>query len=94
MVKKRKSKEREDKEKLKRMKEKEKVFAVIGLIINLVFPGIGSIIGGRVNEGIWQVVLFIIGFPLMIIMIGFAVIFAAWIWALVTSIQMVNEAYK
>jgi len=84
-------------------KKSDKTLQIIGLIINiLVLPGLGSIIGGRMKEGIWQLAIlfgsFVVGVILTITIVG-AVIgiplmvlgpIAAWIWALVTGIQMVQ----
>ncbi len=79
--------------------------AIAALIINLIIlPDLGSIIGGKTSQGIWQIVLFVggllIGFMLTLTIIG-ALIgiplmviapIAAWIWALVTGIQIVKES--
>jgi hypothetical protein len=79
--------------------------AVASLIINLmVLPGLGSIIGGKKKEGIWQLAIalggFILGFMFILtivgIFLGFFLIFlsaaVAWIWALITSIQIIKES--
>jgi TM2 domain-containing membrane protein YozV len=66
--------------------------AILALIVNLLIPGIGSMIGGKVNTGIWQLVLLIVGAFLSIILIGIPLVIAAWIWALVTSIKIIQRA--
>ena len=83
--------------------------AIIALLLNiLLLPGIGSIIGGRIKEGIFQLVLliggFFIGFLLMFMsfvapllsILGFIFVFlgplSAWIWGLVTGISLISEA--
>ena len=73
-------------------KKPEMGLAVAALIINLIIPGIGSIIGGRVRTGLWQFVLAIVGGVLSIILIGIPIAIAAWIWALVTGIQLIQAA--
>lgn len=74
-------------------KKPDKALAIIGLIINiLILPGLGSIIGGRIKAGIWQLVLFIIGIPLCFVIIGIPLIIAVWIWGIVTGIQMVQAS--
>lgn len=77
-------------------KKKEKVsqgLAIAALLINvLVLPGLGSIIGGKTNPGITQLVLFLIGIPLAFVIVGIPLMIAMWIWALVTGIQIVKEA--
>lgn len=67
--------------------------AIASLLLNiLILPGLGSLIGGRTKVGIIQLVLFIIAIPLSLILIGIPLLIAMWIWALVTSIQIVKEA--
>lgn len=60
----------------------DKTLQIIGLIVNiLILPGLGSIIGGRIKTGIWQIVLIVIagflcliGIPLSLILIGIPLI--------------------
>lgn len=78
--------------------------AIAGLIINIILmPGLGSLIGGRTQDGIWQLAIFwgslivgliftitiigvIIGIPLMILgPLG------AWIWGIITGIDMIKK---
>lgn len=83
----------------------DKTLAIIGLIVNIIIlPGLGSIIGGRIKTGIWQLVLFVIGcfialigIPLSLILIGIPMVicgallaFAIWIWGIVTGVQMIQ----
>ena len=91
----------------RRNKGGSQALSIIGLILNLaILPGLGTIVGGRIKEGIWQIVLLlgsiilgllltltaigaIIGVP--IIILGPAVI---WIWALISGIKMIQEAFN
>ena len=66
--------------------------AIAVLILNLIIPGVGSLVGGRTRVGTWQLVLTIVGAILSIILIGIPMVIAAWIWALITSIQLIKEA--
>jgi len=67
--------------------------AIAALILNLlILPGLGTIIGGRTREGVVQLVLFLVGIPLLFILVGIPLMIGVWIWALVSSIQMVKEA--
>lgn len=79
--------------------------AVLALIINIFVPGLGSLIANKSDQGIWQFLIFggsvfagmtlilsdtrIIGYMFMIIGP-----LSAWIWALTTSIQLIQEALK
>lgn len=68
--------------------------AVASLLLNvLILPGLGSIIGGRTKKGIYQIVLTIIGIPLLFLFgLGAILIIGAWIWGLVTGIKIVKES--
>lgn len=67
--------------------------AIAGLLLNiLIFPGVGSLIGGKQKTGLSQVILAAISLPLMLILVGFITMLVAWVWALITGIQMVQEA--
>lgn len=67
--------------------------AIAALLINiLVIPGVGSLIGGRTQEGVAQIVLLVAGIFLLLILVGFFMIIAAWIWGIVTGVQIVQQA--
>lgn len=67
--------------------------AIVGLLLNvLVLPGLGSLIGKRFKPGIAQILLFLIGMPLMLVWVGFIMVIAAWIWGLVTGIMLIQDA--
>ncbi|PIN92877.1 hypothetical protein COU54_05130 [Candidatus Pacearchaeota archaeon CG10_big_fil_rev_8_21_14_0_10_31_24] len=66
--------------------------AVAALIINLFIPGLGTLIAGRIKSGAWQIVLLVISAPLSFIYIGFITYLIVWIWALITSIQLIKES--
>lgn len=75
-----------------RRSSKNETLPVIALILNvLILPGLGSIIGGKTKTGIWQIVLFSIGVVLSLILVGIPLLIAAWIWGLITGIQMIQE---
>ena len=85
-------------------KKKNQGLAIVALIINIVLmPGLGSLIGGKTREGVWQLVLLwggiILGILLTITIIG-AIIgipliiigpLAAWVWGIVTGVEIVQE---
>ena len=66
--------------------------AVTGLVLNLCMPGVGSIVAGKPGPGIAQLAMVIIGLPLCFLFVGFPMIFAAWVWSLMTATQALNEA--
>lgn len=65
----------------------------LGIIANIFIPGLGSLILGQVTAGIFQLLLYFIGWALYIFTLGFGffialpMIIGAWIWGLVTAIQ-------
>jgi len=83
------------------------ILSVIGLVVNLVLPGLGTIIGGKTKKGIIQFFLsvlafmvFIVGLPLLAVgFIGLPLVFLGilsmliiWVLALITSIQLIAES--
>ncbi len=66
--------------------------ATAGLVLNLFMPGIGSIVSGKARAGVAQLALILVGLPLCFAYIGFPMIFAAWIWGLVTSGNALHES--
>lgn len=66
--------------------------AIAGLLLNiLLWPGLGSLVAGR-NVGWAQGFLFLAGIPLSLVLIGIPLLIGAWVWSLVTGIQLVQEA--
>lgn len=71
----------------------------LAIITNFFIPGLGTLIVGKVGQGIAQLLLFIVGFWLafawLILPIGLPICFAVWIWGLVvatrTPIQSVQS---
>lgn len=71
--------------------------ALAGLLVNVLFlPGLGSLIGGKTNAGIFQLLMFLLGLPLCLSVIGLVIggpmVMGAWIWGLVTGVNMITEA--
>jgi hypothetical protein len=67
---------------------------IVGLLVNLVIPGVGTIIWGDSNKGVIQLVLFLVGFFLSFIIIGFPLLIGVWIWALVMGIKKLSTKNK
>ncbi len=66
--------------------------ALVGLLVNLPLPGVGSLIAGKTREGVLQLVMVGVSLPLCFLFVGFPMLFGAWVWAMVTTIRAVNEA--
>src|SRR5262249_32648320 len=54
--------------------------ALAGLLVNVCFPGLGSLIGGKTSAGVFQLLMFLLGLPLCIVVIGAPMVIGAWIW--------------
>jgi TM2 domain-containing membrane protein YozV len=61
----------------------------LAIIINIFFPGIGTLIVGKVGQGIAQILLYMLGvvlnFTVVGLIIGVPLCIAVWIWALVST---------
>jgi TM2 domain-containing membrane protein YozV len=68
--------------------------AVAAMVLNVVIPGTGSLLAGRVSVGVVQLILWIIAVPLSFVLIGIPMAMAAWIWSLVTGIQILEESKR
>ncbi|MCK4259907.1 MAG: hypothetical protein KAX49_13075 [Halanaerobiales bacterium] len=69
---------------------KEKNNPVVGLILNLVFPGLGSMVC-KWKHGVLQFILTIVSVLFMLVLIGFPMYGIMWIWALITGINNMNN---
>lgn len=67
----------------------------LSIVLNVFFPGVGTIVAGKAGIGIAQLLLWLFGLAMWITVIGVIVgaplMLAAWIWGLVTTASM-NEA--
>ncbi len=68
--------------------------AVTALVLNLIIPGVGSLVAGRTSQGVVQLVMWVVSFPLCLVLIGFPMLLATWIWALVSGIQILEESKR
>jgi len=68
--------------------------AIISLVVNLFLPGLGTLIAGDTKTGVWQLVLALVSMPLRFVLIGYPIFLGAWIWALITSIKLVQKSSK
>lgn len=71
--------------------------AIVALVLNLILiPGVGTLVGGRTRDGLAQLGLLAVGFVLIftIILIPVSIVcfIAAWIWGIVSGIQLVSQA--
>lgn len=60
----------------------------LAIILNIFFPGVGSLVIGKVGQGISQIILYILGIIFSItvvgVIIGVPLCIGAWIWGLIT----------
>jgi hypothetical protein len=61
---------------------------VVAIIINIFFPGVGTLIVGKIGTGVTQIILTIIAmvmnFTGVLSIIGIPLAIGVWIWALVS----------
>jgi hypothetical protein len=80
--------------------------SIVALVLNvLVLPGLGTLVGGRIKEGVLQLVLVLggalIGIALILTVVGlplgvFLLIcgpIAGWIWGIVSGVRLIQEAF-
>lgn len=65
--------------------------AVLGLILNVFFPGVGTLVLGQVTTGVIQLALWLVSIPLTFFIIGLPLYFGVWIWAIVVGIQALSS---
>lgn len=62
---------------------------IIGVAVNIVCPGIGTMIVGKIPQGITQFFLFVISlfcmFSVVFSLIGFPIFVVAWVWGIVSA---------
>lgn len=71
--------------------------AIAALVVNVVvWPGLGTMIGGRIGLGLGQGFLMLGGilliFTILLIPLAIVAMIGAWVWALVTGIQLIQAA--
>jgi len=73
-------------------------FAIVATILNLIVPGVGSMVGGKLSVGGKQLILTGVAALLLYLSVPpFQVSLAAaaaWLWAFTTSIEFLKGAYK
>ena len=61
----------------------------LAIILNIFLPGVGSLVIGKVGQGVAQIIIYWIGvlftFTMIGAIIGVPMMIGAWIWGLVTA---------
>jgi TM2 domain-containing membrane protein YozV len=57
----------------------------VSLIVSFFIPGVGSMINGDVGTGVAILVLYVVGWVLVISLIGIPIALGAWIWGMVDA---------
>ncbi|MEA2905518.1 MAG: hypothetical protein QOI12_2905 [Alphaproteobacteria bacterium] len=62
---------------------------VLGVIVNIFLPGVGTLIVGKIGAGIIQIILYILGLIFIFTgvgsIIGLPVCFIVWIWSIISA---------
>jgi len=68
---------------------------LLGILLNIVLPGVGTLIVGKVVQGIIQLVLAIFAIALCFTVfgaiIGIPIYLIVWIWAIVSAATVVDR---
>jgi len=68
---------------------------MIGIIINVFFPGIGTIIVKQTGKGILQGAAYILGIVLtvsfILSVVGIPLMIGAWLWAIITTVNAPDD---
>lgn len=81
------------KTKRKKTKKVSENLAIVCLLLNiLILPGLGSLIGYKKDEGLSQLILFIVGIPLTLLLVGIPMIIGAWVWGIITGVEIIRES--
>lgn len=69
--------------------------AIISLVLNILLPGVGSLLAGRVRAGIWQLALVAAGTVMYelagLSFIGLLLIVVSFIWGVYTAISVIKN---
>lgn len=63
---------------------------LLSIILSIIFPGLGHFYLGLDHKGIMFLLGYIISAALILLLVGFILIFVVWIWALIDVIQSTN----
>ena len=83
--------------KVKKESHKSLAIAIISFILNLsFFPGLGTIVGGRVMTGIIQIGIMLVSIALFFSIVGIVIaaplMFGNWFWGIVIGVRFIKEA--
>ena len=68
--------------------------AVTAMVLNVIVPGLGSLISGRTSTGVGQLVLWMVGFLLSFVLVGIPIVIGAWVWSVVTGVRILEESKR
>jgi TM2 domain-containing membrane protein YozV/DNA-directed RNA polymerase subunit RPC12/RpoP len=72
----------------------EEKSVVISAILSFLFPGLGHLYLGLTKKGLSFIIAYIISAVLIILVIGFVLVFIVWIWALIDTIKSTEAINK
>lgn len=81
----------------------DKTLAIVGLCFNVIlWPGLGTMIGGEMGIGIAQMIIYVLGLVQAILFVmnttsslmWIPILLGTWIWALITSMNQIQNSKK
>jgi hypothetical protein len=64
------------------------------MILNILLPGVGSLVAGRKGVGAAQLILWLVGLALTFKLVGIPIVIGAWIWSVATGIGLLGAKGK
>ena len=57
----------------------------LAVLASFFLPGLGSMINGEVGKGVAILLLYLVSWPLILVLIGIPMMFGVWIWGMVDA---------
>jgi hypothetical protein len=67
--------------------------SINGMVLNVIVPGLGSILYGNTQQGAGMLALAVLGIPTLLFfkfILGLLMMLGAWGWSIVAGVQMLN----
>jgi TM2 domain-containing membrane protein YozV len=59
----------------------------ISVLLSFFIPGLGSMVNENVGMGVIILSVYVVGWLLTLVLIGFPVVFGAWVWGMIDAYQ-------
>ena len=59
----------------------------LAALLSIIFPGLGQLYNGQTHKGIFFIILYLVSAALIVLFIGFVLVFIVWVWSLIDVIK-------